>query len=136
MQQQNSAADLYAQDELCAAQAQLPDELVLADGDGRRMRRINSVQMPLRCTSDFEVEQLLGSGSYGEVMRVVNKIDNQVYAIKRVAISVGKARFRAGRSTHRPRGITPDTNLHPPIGTGGQEGPHYARGACTTFPFP
>jgi serine/threonine protein kinase len=54
-----------------------------------RIRRMASVQIPLRCTSDFEVEKMLGSGSYGEVMRVRNKIDHQVYAIKRVAIARG-----------------------------------------------
>lgn len=43
--------------------------------------------LPSRLHSEFERLEFLGRGAYGDVMKVRNKLDNRVYAIKRILIS-------------------------------------------------
>lgn len=51
----------------------------------RRLRRFSSEQQPLsRYAGDWTELGVLGRGGYGEVVKARNKIDNRVYAIKKV----------------------------------------------------
>ena len=41
---------------------------------------------PSRLLSEFETLQFLGSGGFGDVLKVKNKLDGNVYAIKRILL--------------------------------------------------
>lgn len=40
-----------------------------------------------RVQTEFEIQQFLGKGAYGDVLKVRNKLDNRQYAIKRIPLS-------------------------------------------------
>lgn len=46
----------------------------------------NHAHFPSRLLSEFETMQFLGSGGFGDVLKVRNKLDGNVYAIKRILL--------------------------------------------------
>lgn len=42
--------------------------------------------VPSRLLSEFETLQFLGSGGFGDVLKVRNKLDGNIYAIKRILL--------------------------------------------------
>jgi translation initiation factor 2-alpha kinase 4 len=42
--------------------------------------------IPSRLLSEFETLQFLGSGGFGDVLKVRNKLDGNIYAIKRILL--------------------------------------------------
>ena len=48
--------------------------------------RIEMTHIPSRLLSEFETLQFLGSGGFGDVLKVRNKLDGNIYAIKRILL--------------------------------------------------
>ena len=46
----------------------------------------NHAPFPSRLLSEFETLQFLGSGGFGDVLKVRNKLDGNIYAIKRILL--------------------------------------------------
>ena len=46
----------------------------------------NYAPFPSRLLSEFETMQFLGSGGFGDVLKVRNKLDGNIYAIKRILL--------------------------------------------------
>lgn len=59
--------------------APLPFAPNLSDAPGRGA-------FPSRLLSEFETLQFLGSGGFGDVLKVRNKLDGNIYAIKRILL--------------------------------------------------
>jgi serine/threonine protein kinase len=50
---------------------------------------------------DFEVQEDLGKGSFGCVVKVVRKSDGEVYAMKQVPVSHSRSSFSGSRKKTR-----------------------------------
>lgn len=67
------------------------------------MEMANHTPLPSRLLSEFETLQFLGSGGFGDVLKVRNKLDGNVYAIKRILLN--------SRSRQLNRKITREVKL-------------------------
>lgn len=51
----------------------------------------NSLQSESRYAKDFDELEFLGKGAYGQVVKARNKLDNQIYAVKKILLRPGSS---------------------------------------------
>jgi translation initiation factor 2-alpha kinase 4 len=57
------------------------------------LRKFTDYPVQSRLNIEFEVLGELGRGAFGEVLKVRNKLDLRIYAIKRIRINPNKKQF-------------------------------------------
>ncbi|KAI3383242.1 hypothetical protein SNEBB_000243 [Seison nebaliae] len=60
------------------------------DDDGIDQSVLNGIVTNDRLENEFEIDETIGSGAFGEVIRVRNRIDDRFYAIKVISIDIWK----------------------------------------------